>query len=464
MVIVLADRPAKGVFSMKRTYRVWYLLVLFLALVPAAARLYVWQRGARPQVIDPAMARAGELLFNHNWAVNDSLCPEGDGLGPLYNATSCVACHHQGGVGGGGGLEHNVTTFTVRIEGQQPRQGVLHAHHVLGLNYRENLQDIHPSLPRDHDRLKLNQIVRLPGQENHCLRFPQGVHLSQRNTPALFGARLIDEIPARVIIAGARKQRVKWGGVSADDEAVPVGRALRLANGKIGRFGWKAQMASLSDFVRSACANELGLGNPSEAQPVSLRGNAVKPRVGLDLTDRQCDQITAFCASLPKPVEQVPRGATAKQVAAGKKLFTTVGCAECHTAKLGNVDGIYSDLLLHNMGEQLVGGGSYGEQPIPGPDSSEEAPSPSEWRTPPLWGVADSAPYLHDGRAATLEEAIKMHSGQGARAARAFTGLNHWEQVELIAFLKSLRAPGAGAERVASKRGSGRLLASLKPR
>jgi CxxC motif-containing protein (DUF1111 family) len=124
----------------------------------------------------------------------------------------------------------------------------------------------------------------------------------------------------------------------------------------------------------------------------------------------------------------------------GKHLFKATGCAECHTPKLGSVDGIYSDLLLHNMGPGLVGGGSYGEQPIPS-EASSDAPSPSEWRTPPLWGVADSGPYLHDGRAATLEEAIQMHDGQGKRSKEKFAKLSRGEQAQLIAFLKTLRAP-----------------------
>jgi CxxC motif-containing protein (DUF1111 family) len=162
---------------------------------------------------------------------------------------------------------------------------------------------------------------------------------------------------------------------------------------------------------------------------------------GIDLTAQQCDQLTAFCASLPRPAERLPQGVSAEQAAAGKKLFTTVGCADCHTPNLGSVDGIYSDLLLHRMGQELVGGGSYNEPPPPIPGSPNEGPSPSEWRTPPLWGVADSAPYLHDGRAATLEEAIRLHGGQGARAARNFASLAAADQARLVAFLKTLRAP-----------------------
>src|SRR6185436_8921048 len=64
-----------------------------------------------------------------------------------------------------------------------------------------------------------------------------------------------------------------------------------------------------------------------------------------------------------------------------------------------------------------------------------------EWRTPPLWGLADSAPYLHDGRAATLLEAIALHTGQGARAATAFTKMLPLEQTQLVEFLQTLRAP-----------------------
>src|SRR5262249_6589248 len=87
------------------------------------------------------------------------------------------------------------------------------------------------------------------------------------------------------------------------------------------------------------------------------------------------------------------------------------------------------------------------------PDSSDEpnsdggSTSPSEWRTPPLWGVADSAPYLHDGRAATLAEAIKLHAGQAASSATRFTRLSEVQQEELVGFLNTLKAPSVLRER-----------------
>src|SRR5207302_2525840 len=130
---------------------------------------------------------------------------------------------------------------------------------------------------------------------------------------------------------------------------------------------------------------------------------------GLDLTLEQCNQLTAFVAALPRPLERDPaEGVALEKISAGKKLFLKVGCADCHTPDLGSVEGIYSDLLLHRMGAPLVGGGSYNEPPPEVPDAPPgQGPRADEWRTPPLWGVADSAPYLHDGRAPTLQEAIR---------------------------------------------------------
>src|SRR6266849_2995705 len=113
---------------MKRPYLGWYVLIAILALAPTGARMLSW-RVTRSQEVDAAMAEAGQTLFTHMWKPKDPLSPGGDGLGPVFNANSCVACHHQGGLGGSGGLEHNVTTFAVRPEanGGTAREGVVHA-------------------------------------------------------------------------------------------------------------------------------------------------------------------------------------------------------------------------------------------------------------------------------------------------------------------------------------------------
>lgn len=425
---------------MKRPHPSWYFLVALLALAPLGLRALTWPT-ARSHMVDASMAQAGEVLFKHEWTSRDPLARGGDGLGPVFNAKSCVACHLQGGVGGGGDVKHNVTTFTVRSStpNDKPREGVVHAHAV-NTRFQETLAHVNSVLP-PIAQPSLAQVVPLPGSQP-LLGLPRGVHISQRNTPALFGAKLIDEIPDRVIIANERSQRLKWGLAPAEDESIPVGRALRLPNGRVGHFGWKGQSASLADFVQAACANELGLGNPGQAQPRPLGRPDYQPP-GLDLTLEQCNQLTEFIASLSRPVERLPADPEAcEQARAGKKLFRTIGCADCHSPDLGSVDGLYSDLLLHRMGQPLEGGGSYNDPPLPLPDGKPgEGPQAGEWRTPPLWGVADTAPYLHDGRAATLEEAIRLHGGQGQRSAERFSQLNFSDQIQLLAFLKTLRAP-----------------------
>jgi CxxC motif-containing protein (DUF1111 family) len=435
---------------MKHFNRAWYLLIPLVALVPVGLRALTW-RSTRGQEVDPRMAEAGKELFKHEWKVNDPLCNGGDGLGPVYNDVSCVACHNKGGVGGAGDLVHNVTTFTRRplTPNGQAREGVVHKYATDPQRFQESLRNVSPDLPNT-SQVSLSLLVALPNNtpNPHCLqnRFPRGVHVSQRNTPALWGAKLIDDLPDRVLIAAERKQKLRHGMAPAESEQVPVGRALRLADGRVGKFGWKAQTASLSDFVRAACANELGLGNPSQNQPKSMSNPGYRaPK--FDLTDEQCNQLTAFVASLPRPEQRVPDDTLHRQQAnLGKKLFSQVGCAECHVPDLGSVEGIYSDLLLHKMGEPLEGGGSYNEPPIPDPSKPDgDAPSPGEWRTPPLWGVADSGPYLHDGRATTLEEAIKLHGGQAARSQQRFNGLSAHEKAAVIGFLNTLRAPAAQA-------------------
>ena len=153
--------------------------------------------------------------------------------------------------------------------------------------------------------------------------------------------------------------------------------------------------------------------------------------------------LVAYMRSLPAPVAvdlSGPQGT--KDMLAGRVLFAELDCTACHAPTLGNVQGIYSDLLLHNMGQSLSDpAGSYGF------DSSDspKAPTAREWRTPPLWGYRDSGPYMHDGRAQNLEEAVALHEGQGIKSARKFFALTSREQSQVESFLKSLVAPAAAA-------------------
>ena len=137
--------------------------------------------------------------------------------------------------------------------------------------------------------------------------FPTGVSVTQRNTPALFGDGLLDAIPEEALHAEQRRNSdlIRLVGLSRAKDSKIRGRVARLPNGRLGRFGWKAEFASLDDFVRAACANELGLSNPARAQATSLAKRDYQPK-GTDLTDAQCVLIGDFLRDLPAPVQVVP--------------------------------------------------------------------------------------------------------------------------------------------------------------
>jgi CxxC motif-containing protein (DUF1111 family) len=445
---------------MKRLCRALCWIVLLTVIAPLGYRATGWllRYDWRPKT-DVLASQAGRDLFLHEWTPGDPLAARGDGLGPVFNASSCVACHQQGGAGGSGSLEHNVTVFTRAPKaGAGATRGVIHQF-AIGAAAQETLQNISSQFPKKSRPTLADLAALLPKPANppagvrtiQAATIP-GIDIGQRNTPSLFGASVIDAIPDAAILANERNQRPKLGLSVLNSEEVSAGRAAKLSRKRVGKFGWKANIGNLSEFVRVACANELGLGNPLQAQPASLSQPEYRPR-GLDLTDQQCDQMTAYIASLPRPREVIPSSAAeAARAVAGKKHFKQIGCINCHAADLAEAQGIYSDLLLHEMGEGLGGGGGgfYGEGPPESsgqPDVDGGSTSPSEWRTPPLWGVADSAPYLHDGRAATLVEAIKLHAGQAAASVNRFTGLSDVQQEELIAFLNTLRAPSVVFER-----------------
>src|SRR5262249_42494398 len=153
---------------------VWYLLVALVVLAPAGVRALTWQL-KRPPAADPSLADAGRELFTHEWQPRDPLANGGDGLGPVYNAKSCVACHNQGGVGGSGVVTHSVPAYPTQPPhaGAQARGAVTHAD-TTDERFRETLTLISPDFPAV-SKPTLEQLVRLPGRSNHCLDFPTGV-------------------------------------------------------------------------------------------------------------------------------------------------------------------------------------------------------------------------------------------------------------------------------------------------
>lgn len=276
---------------------------------------------------------------------------------------------------------------------------------------------------------------------------------SQRNTTALFGSGLIDAIPVALL---EDIEKLQMDSKKSDPKI--SGRIARLKDGSAGRFGWKAQTASLGEFVMTACAVEVGLNVPDHPQAgVPQKPDYEAP--GLDLNQEEVDALIQYITDLPAPLQQLPGDSkAAKWVEEGHKLFGSVGCSECHVEEIGEVAGIFSDLLLHDMGPLLGDTGSYGvfvpsgsPEPVPLQDLVEGRQSDQpprivgatrlEWRTPPLWGVRDSAPYMHDGRADTLEQAIALHGGEAEHITQKYFALAPAERLKLISFLKTLSAP-----------------------
>ena len=226
---------------------------------------------------------------------------------------------------------------------------------------------------------------------------------SERNTTPLFGSGLIDAIPDAVIEAAAAGR--------AGSKTFPEihGRVSRLADGRIGRFGWKGQMASLEDFVLTACAVELGLEVPGHHQSQDpLAGKKKAP--GLDLSAHECAALTSFVATLPAPVERAPSTKGEKErIAAGRSLFMSIGCATCHRPEMGTVAGLYSDLLLHDMGPSLGDTGSY-QQSRPTRSAAVRSRR-----------AVNNAVLLPQAAKPTARNGAPRHSGEFAIPARIFT-------------------------------------------
>ncbi|MEL6341881.1 MAG: di-heme oxidoredictase family protein [Myxococcota bacterium] len=363
-----------------------------------------------------AAVEAGAALFSHHWVPDDPRA-SGDGLGPMYNASSCVACHNMGGPGGAGDSTHNV----------EMRNGtVLFKASTLSgyVEWRQN---------------ELNFALLAHSQaKSQPLPFEQGNTIRQRNTPALWGAGIIDQIPRDAIEANR---------IAQQDHETVSGRMALDVNGEPGRFGWKGDIGRLDTFVRQACSNEVGLTVPGSPQaPAFNQETAQAP--ALDLSEDDVLNLVSFIASLPAPAPPTLKHKAQEMTPAlqGHLAFRRFGCDDCHVQNLGPAKGIYSDLLLHDLGSRLSeSGGSYGGGLlfafVNNNEPGHPPADPNEWRTPPLWGVADSAPYLHNGFAETLVEAILFHGGEAQDAVEAWRDAPDDERDALIAFLESLKAP-----------------------
>ena len=425
------------------------------------------------------MAKEGLRLFNLNWTSVKGQ-ELSDGLGPMFNAQSCAHCHPRGGAAGNdqnvqlisfvpsskadssdwerlfqkeGALLDTPQTRSVVL----PRRGLDAEYEKWRLNFLGLVSD-EDSLKRKERMERVKQRAFQRRAPVHSLRksHRHDVVLSERNTPALFGVGLIDTIELETLTEIAKRQAAIPDGIA--------GRVATLPGGAVGRFGWRGQTATLKGFVENACANELGLQSSQTLQPKDPLNGRTLPGPATDVSDLQIIQMVDFLKALPAPT--LSPNAKMKNVAAvGRSVMKMIHCDRCHVPDLGEVEGVFSDLLLHDMGSGLAdpvaappkvkttthnfqpvrnaGGYSGFALPMQSMQLTEVIPTNTrqEWRTPPLWGVADTAPYLHDGRAKTLHDAILLHGGEASQSRAQYSRLSRHDRHALLTFLGSLRAP-----------------------
>lgn len=366
-------------------------------------------RPARPS--DPLSGLSADLLLAFSDGFEEFTNEEtaDGGLGPIFNQSSCVSCHFQGGTGGASRI--TVTRFG-RVE-----KGLFDSLDALGGSLLQALS-IDPAA---------REFV--PREANI---------VSHRQTTPLFGLGLVEAIPESTILAGVRNG--KPDGVKGKAHLV-----TDVVSGKtmVGRFGWKAQQATLLAFSADAYVNEMGVTNrffPTENAPngradvlaaydtIADPEDSIDPATGKADIDHSADFMRFLAPLRPLPLSDSAN--------AGKTVFQSTGCAVCHTPRMftGTNDipalnqkavDLYSDLLLHEMG--ILGDGI-----VQGEASGRE------FKTPPLWGARVSAPYLHDGRAPTLDAAIRAHDGEGSASKIRYTKLSVQQRQQLLDFIETL--------------------------
>ena len=333
-------------------------------------------------VVQLALFEQGRVLFDRDFGF-------AEGVGPLFNGDACRSCHFDPVIGGAGpsGVDAmrqgSFTGFTFNL----PSGGTALLRHAVS--------SVRPAADADAN------------------------FFERRQTPTTLGLGLLERIPREAIEALADPSDENDDGIA--------GRAHVLEDGRLGRFGWKANVPSVREFARDALGGELGLTVPSE--PGLSFGSTEDDDETADpeVDASTIDGITGFMAFLAPP----PRSRIDTMLEdRGEAIFSDAGCGSCHVPMLQTAEGVevraYTDLLLHAIAEPSALG------------IEEGAAGVHDFRTAPLWGLGRTAPYLHDGRASTIEDAIAEHAGEASGARDAVSELSVSDREALLAFLRSL--------------------------
>jgi CxxC motif-containing protein (DUF1111 family) len=329
------------------------------------------------------------------------------GLGPLFNADSCAECHEEPVVGGPGDeVEVHVAAFDSTSGFCDPladRGGPVFQQAVTPA--------LKSALGIDSEPIPDVATVR-----------------AHRSTPDILGFGLLDAVPDAAIEALADPNDRDGDGVS--------GRPNHFFDGRLGRFGRKALVPTLREFNVGAFVVEQGITNPEVPTEETIGGNPIpagvdpvaEPEITAEMLALANDFVRFSAPPAPRPL-----GAQAEQ---GGSIFAQLGCQACHvpSLKTGNntikalrhrTVHAYTDLLLHDMGPDLA-------------DICLGEATPSEFRTEPLMGLRLATTFLHDGRARTIEEAVRLHAGEGLRSKNRFEALPAKKREAVLEFLRSL--------------------------
>jgi CxxC motif-containing protein (DUF1111 family) len=391
-----------------------------------------------------------------------------DGLGPRFNLDSCVGCHAFPTHGGSAPAVNPQVALATAFGANNIVPSFITTNGPI----REARFKFTANGTRDggvHSLFVISGRVDATGsaagctavQEDFNAQFQRG-NVSLRIPTPTYGLGLVENIPDTTLTANLAAN-------AAQKRALGISGHLNTnANdGRIARYGWKAQNVSLYLFSGEAYNVEEGITNEMFQTERDLNSTCQFDTVPNDITGKTSpltaanlnSDITNFSLYMrfldaPAPSPTIPGGATS--IANGKKLFSSVGCALCHTPalKTGNTTvaalanktvALYSDLALHKMGPGLAD------------NIIQEAAAGDEFRTAPLWGLGERIFLLHDGRTTDLVQAIEAHasggnSGRGGwnaggsqfgpseanRVIASYNGLSSSQQQDLLNFLRSL--------------------------
>ncbi len=417
--------------------------------------------------------KIGNGFFRRLWVSAPASTQASDGLGPLYNARSCQRCHLKDGRGHPpANSSDNAVSMILRLsippQNKIDRQARLsgQAKFIPAPIYGTQLQDFAIQGQKAEGRVVISYKevpIQLSDGETASLRVPnyslidlgfgpmhEDIMISPRVAPPMIGLGLLEAVPEKQILSYADPKDMDSDGISGRPNNVWSNLRGRL---ELGRFGWKAGNATLTDQTADALSGDIGLSNPlfpngsgdCTARQLTCRNapNGNSPQYqNLEVPQRVLDLVVFYVRNLAVPKR---RDISKPAVLAGKRVFYETGCTACHRPKFitqGNPPGMpeqsrqliwpYTDLLLHDMGDGLADHWPEGRA------------NGREWRTAPLWGIGltemvnGHTQFLHDGRARNILEAILWHGGEAEEARRKVVEMPSEDRRNLLRFIGSL--------------------------